>query len=51
MTEDHRHYKQRLETAVDNIQNSDKIREENKELIVDFRSSLTLPIMKTAIFI
>jgi hypothetical protein len=42
MTEDHHHYKQRLETAVANIQNSDKIREENKELVVDFGNWLAL---------
>jgi len=42
MTEDHHHYKQRLETAVANIQNSDKVREENKELVVDFGNWLAL---------
>ena len=42
MTEDHHHYKQRLETVVANIQNSDKIREENKELVVDFGNWLAL---------
>lgn len=42
MTEDHHNYKQRLETAVANIQNSDKIREENKELVVDFGNWLAL---------
>ena len=42
MTEDHHHYKQRLETAVANIQNSDKVREENKELVVEFGNWLAL---------
>jgi hypothetical protein len=38
MTEDIHEFKQRLETALENIQNSPTVREENKQLAEDFKN-------------